>query len=190
MMANAVIVRVLFVVGLATTAVGVALAVTGTPLPLGEDGDSTFVLLGLLALLQALRSVWDYRMTTRQSVKLPPVEGNRSGVVPGDQFEMALDRSSRRDQRGTRNRRSIRRHLRQTAERTLVARTAASAEEARRKIEEGSWTEDPMAAALFATDTPPTWRDRVRVTLGRETTFQRQVRRAVSALEGIGDNDG
>lgn len=181
--------RTLFVSGLLTVLVGVLLVVTGTSLSIIGDRVTLFGLFGLLALIQTVRTAREFLTASRGYVEMPTVEGSQSAIVLGNPFDRALERSKSRDQRAERNRTSVRRYLRATAIGTLVAATGASASEAQQQVEEGTWTNDSVAAALFLTNAPLTWRDRVRALLGRETTFQQQVRRAVTVLEQISGED-
>lgn len=159
----------------ATVAPGAAVLVVGDTLPVG--------LLGLAALVLAVLTAGDYWNAAREHAELPDAYRRDAATVPGEAFDRALRLSAGRGNVGRSHRRRVERYLRDAAVEALVDVTGDPREAVEGRLDDGTWTDDPAAAALFAEGSEPTWRDRGRAALGGETTFQRRVRRAVLALE-------
>lgn len=170
---------------LGVLAVGLGAAAMVAPGAVGLVGaDAPSVgLLGLAALVVAFLTAGDYWNAERRAAELPDAHRLDAAVVPGEAFDRSLEQSAGRGNVGRRGRRRVERYLRDAAVETLVDVTGDSSDAVEARLDDGTWTDDPVAAALFADDHDPTWRDRVRALLGRETAFQRGVRRAVRALE-------
>lgn len=182
-MDNTLLARSLVLVGLGAVALGITVAVApGIAVGFGAT-DSVLTLIGLVALVQSARSASDYWNHDRAQAALPDADSAESAVVQGERFDHVLALSGRRGSVGDRYRRRLRREVRRAAVETLAAETGASDGAIRRSLEAGTWTDDPVAAALFTEEPAGSWRDRIRTAVGRETTFQRRVRRAVAAIE-------
>ncbi|MGM0592407.1 MAG: DUF7269 family protein [Halobacteriota archaeon] len=82
---------------------------------------------------------------------------------------------------GQRRREALRSRLRRDAIETLVRVEACTRREASARVESGTWTEDPDAAALLAGDAPET-AVRLRAILGGEPWTRRAVRRTMAEL--------
>lgn len=179
--------RLLLVGGVLAVGAGlVVMAAPGLAGPVGA-GEGVLFLFGLLAAIQTVRTAGDYWRRPYVEATLPDVEGVESGSVPGERLDGLLAR----DGRGARTyRRNVVRYVRHVAVEVLAAETGRSEADVRASLDDGTWTDDPVAAALFTDDIDPSWPDAVRAALGVETAFQRRVRRAVGALERrVGDRD-
>ena len=172
-------------VGAGIAAVGLGLVTMVVPGGGGIAGGSATLVsfLGVVALAQAARVTSEFWNLERRSADLPDAHRSESATVQGETFDRAFQLSARRGRVGRRNRDRIVNYVRHTAVVTLAAETDATSEVVRARLDDGTWTDDPVAAALFADDHSPLWRDHLRTAVGRETTFQRRVRRAVVALE-------
>lgn len=182
-MADSPLGRALLLVGVLAVGLGaVATVAPGAVGPVG--GDALPVgLLGLAALVLAFLTAGDYWNAPRGHAELPDAHRRDAAAVPGEAFDRALRLSARRGNVGRGSRRRVERYLRDAAVEALVDATGDPREAVEGRLDDGTWTDDPAAAALFAAGAEPTRCDRVRAALGRETTFQRRVRRAVLALE-------
>lgn len=80
---------------------------------------------------------------------------------------------------GARRRAAIRDRLRHVAVRTLVRERDISADAAARRLDDGTWTDDPDAAVLFAPREGPL--DRLR----EPVRFRRRARRAAQVIDRL-----
>lgn len=175
--------RLLLLVGVLAVGLGAVATVAPGTVTVVSRGDVAMGLLGLLALVLAFRSVGDYLNAERSAAGLPDADRTALAPAAGSSFDRALGRSAERDPAGHRHRRRVVRTLRGVAVDSLSAVTGDDPAAVEARLDAGTWTDDPVAAALFTAETEPTRADRVRALLGRETTFQRRARRAVAALE-------
>ncbi|ELZ30494.1 hypothetical protein C475_00080 [Halosimplex carlsbadense 2-9-1] len=170
------------VVGLA------ALAVPGitTPLPTGE---SFVLIVGLVLLLGALAQVQRRRHTELEYAETPDAELAVDLPTPGDDLDRRLGRLQlTRFNEGERHR--IRDEISRVATETIRRRERGSAEAAERALDEGTWTDDPFAAAFLTGRVPqaPTT-DRLRELFNRESPFKRRAVRAIDAVERLLETD-
>lgn len=173
-------------------AVGVAVAlvaavVTFAPGLVAGVSFSTAALtvLGVAALLLGYVVYRDGSAERRQATiaETPDVEVGTTVERPGD----AVDRMLAGARRGNLVPRSnARDRLRELALRAVVEAESCSREEAERRLDAGSWTDDPHAAAFFAADpgTPPT-RLRIRNVVGRADLFDIRFRHALAEIEAL-----
>jgi hypothetical protein len=171
-------------VGVGVGAVGLGVLVMLVPGAIGLPGVTETLLtpLGVLALVQAARTVRDGVAVSRRRTDLPDAYRTDAATVCGVTLDRAVERSGRR-RGGRRHRSRLTRSLRHTVVETLADETGETRARLRARLDDGRWTDDPVAAALFTGEHDPTLVDRTRAMLGLETTFQRRVRRAVAALE-------
>lgn len=142
-------------------------------------------LVGLLALVQGgrvLREGWRTDLDRAETGDPELVEGV---PTPGDDFDDALATAGRvhvLEGRG-----EVEERLERAAREVLQRRRECAPEEARRRLAEGDWTDDPLAASFFAGDARGrlSWRRRVRIRLGSRSLFELQARSAASELERI-----
>jgi hypothetical protein len=109
--------------------------------------------------------------------------------VPGDGFDDALAAVSATGRRAPgEHREAVRERLATAAVALLVERRELSPEVARRRLSTGTWTDDPVAAAFFAEDTPAlSTVDHLRLLAGGELPFRRRARRAVAAMDALAE---
>lgn len=127
------------------------------------------VVLGIAALVEAVRSLRTRRRTTLEMTELPEPELRYEADRPGDTFDERVASLGKRRSRGwagTEHER-LRRRLRASAVEAASHRWRLPTTEARDAVETGTWTDDPAAAAfLGGPEAPvPPWRLRVRATL-------------------------
>ncbi|WP_122090575.1 DUF58 domain-containing protein [Halalkalicoccus subterraneus] len=182
--------RLLLVLGLA--ALGLGLASILVPDAIGLDlGTAVVTLVGLLAVVEALRAVQSRRRTDLDEATTPDPELSLSVPAPGEEFDSAVgafigDRQGY--YRGTRAREG----LRAAAVAVLREYQGLPETEAKTRIEEGIWTDDPYAAAFLGGEgapEPARW-DRIRDLARRESARDRRIRRTVDAIAGVAGMGG
>jgi len=144
------------------TVVGVAAVIAGGLFLLEETlagalalDETLLVLVGLLAVVQGIRYVSRRRDTGRAVVEFGEPEVRHRVPVPGESIDAQFDRAPSPGRLDLSARRRIRERVTETAVETLVFRRSTSPEAARRLLEDGAWTDDPVAAAFLGDVTPP-----------------------------------
>jgi len=179
-----------------TATLGVLLGVVGiaalavpritTPLPTGE---SFVLVVGAVLVLGAVAQVQRRRHTELDYAETPDAELAVDLPTPGDDLDRRLGRL-RLTRFNEAERHRIRDEIADVAAETIRRRQRGSREAARRALEEGTWTEDPFAAAFFTGRVPqaPTT-DRLRELFDRESPFKRRAVRSIDALERLLEAD-
>jgi len=146
-------------------------------------GGGQFVLVVVvIVLLVAAGTVSVSRLSTPRQRPEPPRTGEESETrVPGDAFDRQLDSLSAHSARGADERAAVREQLRELAVDRVVAETGCSRTTARERLDAGTWTDDPVAAALFTGESPST-RAYLRALLGGQSAFERRVERVIDIL--------
>lgn len=168
---------------------GAGLAITGIAAVLAPDlvadlpGTYLAVLAaGGVALLVGLGAAADPPVG-RTAADLPEVEARLTVPAPGDGFDADLAGLPARRTRGSQpTRERIRARLEAAAIAALV-REGLDRETARARLVDGSWTDDPRAAAFFRGD-PPSVRERVGRYAGGEAPFARRARATARVVAG------
>jgi hypothetical protein len=175
-----------------TVALGVAVALAGlafsfvpglaTFLPLGD----IFVFgFGVVLVLGATQSFYGRWQRDPEYGEFEDREASIELPRPGDEFDAELGSLGI-----SRAARSRRRHFRDqvtaVAVETLQRHYAISGEEAEDRLDDGTWTDDPFAAAYFSgtLEEVPTGK-RVREMLRRESAYQHRCKRAVGELHAL-----
>ncbi|MGQ4556483.1 DUF7269 family protein [Halobellus sp. GM3] len=116
---------------------------------------------------------------------MPEVERSTPVSVPGEDFDRKLSGwRGRVPLLGSSVRESVRRRLRGVAVRTIAAKAGCSRAEAERRVAEGTWTDDPIAAAfLSASSEPPPLADRAAALRRGGGWLRFAARRTLDALE-------
>jgi len=182
---------VLTAIGVAAVGLGVLLVVRpGLAAVVGADYVAVTV-VGLLAVVQAVRVVQRRRSTEIRGAETPDVETVETVPTPGEAFDdrvAGLRSSGRRTT--VREREDIRDQLVETAVTAVARARNCSRAAARERIEAGAWTDDRYAAAFLAGPDGPSlpFRSKLRFVVGSESLRQHQMRRtadAVARLAGI-----
>ncbi|APW98327.1 hypothetical protein CHINAEXTREME_11215 [Halobiforma lacisalsi AJ5] len=181
------------VAGTVTLAAAVAVSAGLVSLDLSE---ALVVLVAVLAGAIGLRGLLR-RRGVRSQFDTPDPERTAAVPVPGENLTDAV--SSFRRLRGghapaTRGRR-LRAGLREATLAVLTRFDGESPESAEKRLEDGDWTDDPIAAGFLSDrlERPDrSLRSRVGHFLerGYETEFRRGVRHAVAAIDGVGYESG
>lgn len=110
--------------------------------------------IGGLALLFALLIWLRRRDTTIRCVEPPEVEAMREFPRPGTGFDESLRRTHGLGVEAARRRRESREDLATVTITVLEVAEGYSPEAAEHALQEGTWTDDPVAAACFAAEPP------------------------------------
>lgn len=170
--------------GLALVAGGLAVAVAPG---LGSGIRPNAAILtgvGIVALVLAGMAVRARLGATDRRPDLPAVERSQSHATPGDGFDQRLAAMASPGRlRGARDRRQVRDRLETTAIAVLV-RDGLAEDAAREALANGTWTDDPHAAAFFADDAGEdvSLTTQLRRSLSLEPTLKRRARHAIDAL--------
>ncbi|MFC6904018.1 DUF58 domain-containing protein [Halalkalicoccus tibetensis] len=176
--------RLLLVLGLA--ALGLGLASIVAPDAVGLDlGTAVVTLVGLLTVVEALRSVQSRRRADLDEATTPDPELTVTADAPGEELESAVEAflgDRRNYYRGTRAQEG----LRAAAIGVLREYEGLPEPEAEERIEDGSWTDDPYAAAFLGEDVAGlSRRARLRDLVRRESSRDRRIRRTVDAIAAV-----
>jgi len=179
---SAVLGAVLGVLGL------VSLAVPGVVAALPVN-DFLVTGLGALLVLGGVRELQRRRSTERTYAATPDTEQAVELPTPGDEFDRRIEGlTGLRYRANQRNR--LREAVLEVAVTTLRRRLDYTDGEARAALREGTWTDDPFAAAFLSGRSLDVGRlARARELLGRGTPFQHRARRAVAELHRIAEGE-
>lgn len=180
-------------------AVGVALFGLGTVVGLIAPGTAGLVpvsvvvdrlgndyfLVATLALVAVAFALFVLvrRGRTRSGTPVPEPERVPSGPHPGADFDRFVDAHPLLAAPCP-GRRNVRNRLRETAIATVQCISSVPRDAARERVNTGSWTDDPEAAAFLAGESAPRRSpiERVGALLRGETPDQRRARRAAAAI--------
>lgn len=162
---------------------GLAVVLTGRPGPF-EFAFEFALLVGLLALVQGLRYGLERRRTTYGAYSVGDPEERYAAPPPGHEFDESVSRTGGRTLRAVTGRRELQQRVRAVAATTLAATAGLSEAEAVRRIEEGTWTDDRVAAQFLA-DGPLPLSASLRALVRGESRFRFGVRRAVAAVAAL-----
>lgn len=179
----------------ATAVVGAAAVVFGFVVVVqrGIAGlfDLTYVFVtgaGVLALVQGIRYANDARSVDARASETGDPEDRYEVPVPGDEDDDLV--SARGFSRASiKRRREFHRHLRRVAVDTLRSRGDYADDEVEAAVDEGTWTDDRVAAWFLGSEVPPPPAARVRSLVGSDVEFRFGVRRSVDALAAARDRD-
>ena len=155
--------------------------------------DYLFVVpLGLGAAVVLLGAVASRSKRGVDQVTPPDAEGVPTADAPGAGFDRIVGRGWLTAPAALRERDRLDERLRAVATRTIAQAERCSRDAARRRLEAGTWTDDPEAAAYFArepVDGRTAAATAVRALRHLELPLQRRARRAALAIDRI-DREG
>jgi len=178
--------RRFFVVGLLATIVGVVFFADAGLAFRFPVNPALVTIAGLAAGLLALVGV-STRMRVRRSETTPPEPGP-TPATPGADLEDALRRIRREQHIDTASEReAVFDRLTAVAIQLLQRRHGIDAEEARRRLGTGEWTDDPEAAAFFeeGPEDEASFVDRLTESFSDDARFARRARRAAAELDDL-----
>jgi hypothetical protein len=182
--------RVAVLLGVVTTLFGVAVV-----LQRGLAGtislDYLFVtLVGLLALVQGVRLANERRSREGYAAETGDPELRFSVPTPGDELESELRGLGGWAPRGVEHRKRARQTLYDATVETLVTQTGVSREVAEERIDDGSWTDDPVAARFLSRNAPEIPLSvKLRGLVTRGSAFERGARHTVNVLVRLQEGD-
>ncbi|MEY7848172.1 DUF58 domain-containing protein [Natrarchaeobius sp. A-rgal3] len=145
-------------------------------------------IIGAISLIAAFVS-FSHRRDARQYRSTPDPERRTPASIPGGRLTDAIAQFNPHNVgRGYVTRRSVN-GLRSAVTAVLTRFQGRSEEEAAAAIEDGSWTDDPIASAFLSEeiDSPPqSARRRLTDRLGRDDPYRRGIRRTAVAIARIG----
>lgn len=144
-------------------------------------------LLGGLAVLLGYRSLQRRRRTEIRGAETADPEIVAPVDAPGAAFDRTVAGATGYRRSTVETRRRVEERLHETAAAVVERRLDCSREEAVDRIEAGTWTDDPFAAAFLGGDdvaTPPL-ADRLRHAVRSESAFQRDARRTADAIAAL-----
>jgi len=169
-------------VGVALVALGLGLVLVPGLAPFDLDAWAV-ALVGVVALLQGVTRVRERRRTPIDAEELPTLERAQELPRPGEEFDAAVEGGELDAMRSYSARKRVRERLEAAAVDALVRHRDLDEAAAREALAEGTWTDDPWAAAQFAGGFPD-WTP-LRARLLGWTTRRRHGRRAVRAADEI-----
>lgn len=177
--------RLLTAVGVALALYGIVAAFVPSAVPTLSVGRFFLVVIGLLALLQGLRQVGARRRTAYVQAETGDPETTQDLPVPGADFDAQI--AGLYSGNTLENKDAVRTRLYEAAVLTVKHHEGISREAAEERIEAGTWTDDPIAAAFFTGSVPtelPLSR-RVRLAMSLRPKFRRRARRAADAIDAL-----
>lgn len=178
--------RLLLAAGVVAVVLGLALvAVPGLAGGVAVSRILVYV-IGVIALLVALARIQRRRKSERTQTTTPEPETPTGLPRPGSDVDTRI-RNLRRLTGGGRvesERQELDARLEELAVRVVARREDLTREEARSRLVDGSWTDDPLAAAYFSEDVELTRRQRFRLSVGTGSAAGVYAARAIEALAG------
>ncbi|RDI71330.1 DUF7269 family protein [Halopelagius longus] len=151
----------------------------------GLNATTVFVtFVGLIAGVQGLRYALRRRNVTVFATETGDTERRYRVPVPGEDADRELSVAG--GWRGGRGSSGVRERIRESAVETLVLRDNCTEAEAEARIDEGSWTDDPVAARYLGADAAVPLRTRIRLAVRGDVAAVRATR-AVAAVERLRD---
>lgn len=150
------------------------------------DFGSAFVtFVGVLALVQGVRYGYARRMSGYASTEVGTPERRPAADVPGDEIDKELSRATGVARGASRRRTRLRERIQEAATEALANDRGHSAEEIAGIIDDGQWTDDPVASAFLSESRSYPVSIHVRARLNRQSTFQYAMRRTLAAIDEI-----
>lgn len=150
-------------------------------------------MLAAIAVLAGLSRAYLWLNRDAREQTLPEPERGRPVAVPGDDFDRLLVQTPTvGTSSGDRRALKVREDLEDAAVAVLTRYRGLSQTEARRHLDEGTWTEDRLAAEFFASvsGTGSSLRESVTGSFYGEGPFRRRARHVASELDRIADQRG
>ncbi|WP_224332626.1 DUF7269 family protein [Haloprofundus halobius] len=171
-------------VGLVATVFGFAVVVNRGLGGLFDLDYLVVTLVGVLALVQGVRYGLSRRKTQFRATTTDDPELRYRVPTPGDDLDIefvgdrSLGRAHRREQ--------LRNRLHEAALETLTGYGGLTRDEAAARLDDGTWTDDPVAAAALQDAPPrPSLASRLRALFRTESSFARSARHVIDELDAI-----
>lgn len=178
-------VRLAVVAGVLLAGTGLAM-VAGVPIRPFSLQDAFVTIVGALALVQGVRYLVARRGTDQYATATGDPEERYHVPVPGDDFDAEVAKPHGWGAGGAATRGTLRKRVREAVVGALVTRANLAQSDAENRVEAGTWTDDPVAAAFLAEDPPPLGVTRRLVLLIRgRSPFDLGLARTISELEAL-----
>jgi uncharacterized protein (DUF58 family) len=169
---------------LAVVAVGAAALIVWRP-SLVDDSPAVFIVVTATGVVTAFlggRAIYRQIGADAETVDTPLVEYRATTRVPGEEVDATLLRRSGGGlMGGYEQQKAVTERLRDLVTAAL-GRDGHDEDEAERRIENETWTENPVAAGFFTFGSAVEWLDRLRLRLTGVSLFAYQARHAVDAV--------
>lgn len=159
----------------------------------GDAPETPFLLLGgIVGAVALLLVTFGSRPATKQAIgdvdSPEPITQSAAVASTGEHLDGLLDRLTDEDDwRRIEGQAEMNTYLQEVITESLITHRGWTQEQARRSVEEGTWTPRPEVAAVIggsdAPDMPLWWR--LRDWLSADSTYERRVRRTVVELERV-----
>lgn len=179
-------------------AVGVGASLLGLATTI-EPGLATIIvatnvfvpILGFLALFQGYRMLQRRKGTEIRATETPDLEISAATDAPGASFDRQLAAAAGYRRSTLERRDRIRRRLREVATATIQRRMDCSREEALAQLDDGTWTDDSLAASMLGASVSSNQPlvGRIRIAFSTESRFQRSARHTADAIASIDRGD-
>lgn len=185
--------RVLLVLGVAFAALGVAIAASPAVTEVVRLPDVPMVFFAALAVVlglsaQVARKRVEFRDPEDAAVRATHLEGRFEPPRLGADIDAEFADGGTAADAGSEDAR-LRERLRLLAVRVLVHAEGCTEDDAYRRLDEGTWTDDRLAASLFSDDVAPPARGLVAEVAGFDTLYERELLRAIDELERLAGVD-
>lgn len=181
----------LAIVGIAATGMGVAIAISPGLAATVSVPTIPISALGAISLVFAAGVALRRRDATVRGAEPSEVEKVVEHPRPGDSFDTAIRSASGIGIDAARHRREGREHLADVAIDVLVLTEGYTEAEADAALAEGTWTDDPVAAACFAAEPPsPGLGGVLSRYVDRRSQYERELVHAIDALDALLSGEG
>ncbi|GAA0724611.1 hypothetical protein J2744_002398 [Halorubrum trapanicum] len=177
--------RPLVVAGVLAVAVGLLAALDRGVAAAISPTSTVVTLIGVLGVVQGIR----YANARRDRRRLPtdPGEPERRApaAVPGADLDERIARVASPAPGGYRDRRDLRDRVREVAVDAVARDRNCSREAAEATVDDGTWTDDPVAAAFFDARTGYPLRVRLSATVRGRSRYWYGLRAAIDEIDRI-----
>jgi len=153
----------------------------------GIPGSSVaLVLVGFAIIIQGLRVVNLRRQDRPDELETPDAEVQLELPTPGDDLDADLRYLAEERRFDRERRRRLRTRLYEAAVEAVARQHGCSTEEAQEMVDQGTWTDDPRAAAFFTNiQENGTLSDEIRYVIRNESSYIRRARHASDAINRL-----
>lgn len=177
--------RPLAVVGVLAVAVGLLAALNRGVASAISPTSTVVTLIGVLGVVQGVRYANARRDRRRLLTDPGEPERRAPAAVPGADLDERIARVASPAPGGYRNRRDLRDRVREVAVEAVARDRNCSREAAAAAVDDGTWTDDPAAAAFFDTRTGYPLRVRLSAGIRGRSNYWYGLRTAVDEIERI-----
>lgn len=175
--------RFLVVAGVVAVAVGLLAALDRGVAAAISPTATVVTLIGVLGVIQGIRYANARRDRRRLSTEPGEPERRAPAAVPGADLDERIARVASPAPGGYRDRRELRERIRGVAVEAVARDRDCSREAAEAAVDDGTWTDDPVAAAFFDAKTRYPLRVRLSATLRGRSRYWYGLRAATDEID-------